>query len=84
MQVSGPAAGLTVIVFEIVQRFGFEMLGLVVLMAGGIQLLAGVFGLGQWFRAVSPAVIKGAASMESSVIMSSVPPSTPATRFTSA
>ncbi|MDA0284007.1 MAG: SulP family inorganic anion transporter, partial [Planctomycetota bacterium] len=30
-----------------------------VLMGGFIQLLAGVFGLGQWFRAVSPAVIKG-------------------------
>ncbi len=59
LQVSGPAAGLTVIVYEIVQRFGFEMLGIVVLMAGGIQLLAGVFGIGQWFRAVSPAVIKG-------------------------
>lgn len=59
LQVSGPAAGLTVIVFEIVQRFGFEMLGIVVLMAGAIQLLAGVFGLGQWFRAVPPAVIKG-------------------------
>lgn len=59
LQVSGPAAGLTVIVFEIVQRFGFEMLGIVVLMGGAIQLLAGIFGLGQWFRAVSPAVIKG-------------------------
>lgn len=59
LQVSGPAAGLTVIVFEIVQRFGFEMLGIVVLMGGTIQLLAGIFGLGQWFRAVSPAVIKG-------------------------
>jgi MFS superfamily sulfate permease-like transporter len=59
LQVSGPAAGLTVIVFEIVQRFGFEMLGLVVLMGGAIQLAAGIFKLGQWFRAVSPAVIKG-------------------------
>ncbi|MDA1162185.1 MAG: SulP family inorganic anion transporter [Planctomycetota bacterium] len=59
LQVSGPAAGLTVIVFDVVQRFGFEMLGIVVLMGGFIQLLAGVFGLGQWFRAVSPAVIKG-------------------------
>ena len=28
LQVSGPAAGLTVIVFEIVQRLGLEMLGL--------------------------------------------------------
>jgi MFS superfamily sulfate permease-like transporter len=59
LQVSGPAAGLTVIVYDIVQRFGLEMLGLAVLIAGGLQLLAGVFRLGQWFRAVSPAVIKG-------------------------
>lgn len=59
LQVSGPAAGLTVIVYEIVQDYGFEMLGLVVLMAGAIQLVAGIFKLGQWFRAVSPAVIKG-------------------------
>ncbi|MEX2114865.1 MAG: SulP family inorganic anion transporter [Pirellulales bacterium] len=59
LQVSGPAAGLTVIVFEVVQRFGIEMLGVVVLIAGVIQLAAGTFRLGQWFRAVSPAVIKG-------------------------
>lgn len=59
LQVSGPAAGLTVIVFEIVQEFGFEMLGIVVLMAGACQLAAGSFRLGQWFRAISPAVIKG-------------------------
>ncbi len=59
LQVSGPAAGLTVIVFEVVQRFGMEMLGIVVLIAGLFQLAAGTFRLGQWFRAVSPAVIKG-------------------------
>lgn len=59
LQVSGPAAGLTVIVFEIVQRFGLESLGLIVLIAGLIQMLAGYLKLGQWFRAVSPAVIKG-------------------------
>ena len=28
LQVSGPAAGLTVIVYEVVQNFGIEMLGL--------------------------------------------------------
>ncbi len=59
LQVSGPAAGLTVIVFEIVQRHGPTHLGLVVLTAGGLQMIAGVFRLGQWFRAVSPAVILG-------------------------
>ncbi|MGD9723360.1 MAG: SulP family inorganic anion transporter [Pirellulales bacterium] len=59
LQVSGPAAGLTVIVFEVVQRHGFESLGIIVLIAGAIQLAAGALRLGQWFRAVSPAVIKG-------------------------
>lgn len=59
LQVSGPAAGLTVIVFEIVQRHGPSHLSLVVLTAGALQVIAGTLRLGQWFRAVSPAVIRG-------------------------
>ncbi len=59
LQVSGPAAGLTVIVYDIIQQQGLEMLGLVVLLAGIMQMIAGVMRLGQWFRAVSPAVIQG-------------------------
>lgn len=59
LQVSGPAAGLTVVVFEAVQTHGLEMLGLVVLLAGIIQLIAGLLRFGQWFRAVSPAVVHG-------------------------
>lgn len=59
LQVSGPAAGLTVIVYDIVQRYGLETLGVLVLMAGILQIVAGLLRLGQWFRAVSPAVIRG-------------------------
>ena len=59
LQVSGPAAGLAVIVYDMVQRFGLELLGIIVLIAGLLQLVAGVLQMGQWFRAVSPAVIKG-------------------------
>ncbi len=59
LQVSGPAAGLTVIVFDIVQRHGLEVMGLAVLVGGAIQLVAGVLRYGRWFRAVSPAVIHG-------------------------
>ncbi|WP_146451421.1 SulP family inorganic anion transporter [Bythopirellula polymerisocia] len=59
LQVSGPAAGLTVIVYEIIQTMGLEMLGLAVLLAGVIQIVAGLLRWGQWFRAVSPAVIQG-------------------------
>ena len=58
-QVSGPAAGLAVIVWELVREDGIEMLGPILFLAGLIQLLAGVFKLGQIFRAMSPAVIYG-------------------------
>jgi MFS superfamily sulfate permease-like transporter len=59
LQVSGPAAGLSVLVLQFVQANGVEMLGVVVLFAGILQFAAGTFKLGQWFRAVSPAVIHG-------------------------
>lgn len=59
LQVSGPAAGLTVLVLQLVQQHGVEMLGVIVLFAGLLQFAAGVFKMGQWFRAVSPAVIHG-------------------------
>lgn len=59
LQVSGPAAGLIVILLDIVQGHGVGMLGIIVFLAGIIQLAAGALRLGQWFRAVSPAVILG-------------------------
>jgi MFS superfamily sulfate permease-like transporter len=59
LQVSGPAAGLTVIVYDLVQRHGLEVLGIAVLIAGLLQLVAGLLRFGRWFRAVSPAVIHG-------------------------
>lgn len=59
LQVSGPAAGLTVIVFDLVQHHGLEVLGIAVLIGGALQLTAGLLGYGRWFRAVSPAVIHG-------------------------
>jgi MFS superfamily sulfate permease-like transporter len=59
LQVSGPAAGLSVIVFELTQQYGWEKVGVVIALAGAFQLAAGVFKLGQWFRAVSPAVVHG-------------------------
>ena len=59
LQVSGPAAGLVVLVFDLVQSHGLAMLGVIGLMAGALQLLAGTLRLGQWFRAISPSVIHG-------------------------
>lgn len=59
LQVSGPAAGLAVIVFELIRDAGISALGPVLMLAGLIQVLAGVLRLGQWFRAISPAVVHG-------------------------
>lgn len=59
LTVSGPAAGLVVIVADIVAEFGLAIYGVIVLGAGVLQILAGVFKLGVWFRAISPAVIHG-------------------------
>ncbi|NEB00770.1 SulP family inorganic anion transporter [Streptomyces sp. SID13726] len=59
LQVSGPAAGLTVLVYEAVHRYGVEVLGVLVLGAGLVQVGLGVFRLGRWFRAVSMAVVQG-------------------------
>lgn len=59
LQVSGPAAGLVVILIDVVQKYGPQKFAVIVLLAGLMQAAAGVFRLGQWFRAVSPAVVLG-------------------------
>ncbi|MFF4322909.1 SulP family inorganic anion transporter [Streptomyces sp. NPDC001568] len=59
LQVSGPAAGLTVLILEAVGRFGLAALGVIVLASGLLQLLMGAFKLGRWFRAISVSVVEG-------------------------
>jgi MFS superfamily sulfate permease-like transporter len=59
LQVSGPAAGLAVLVFEVVREHGMVMLGPILLLAGVLQILAGRLKLGCWFRVTAPAVVYG-------------------------
>ena len=59
LQVSGPAAGLTVLVFDAVHTYGLHTLGTIVAAAGVLQLLMGGLRLGRWFRAVSASVVQG-------------------------
>src|SRR6185503_17612771 len=65
LQVSGPAAGLIVLVIQFLDDAhkagyaganAFMLLGLAIFLAGVLQITAGALRLGQWFRAVSPAV----------------------------
>ncbi|MFI2763852.1 SulP family inorganic anion transporter [Streptomyces echinatus] len=59
LQVSGPAAGLTVLVFEAVKEFGLPVLGVIVLLAGLLQVAMGLLRLGRYFRAISVSVVEG-------------------------
>jgi MFS superfamily sulfate permease-like transporter len=59
LQVSGPAAGLTVLVYEAVQAYGLSALGVIVAAAGLVQLLLGALRCGRWFRAISVSVVEG-------------------------
>ncbi|HEU4634647.1 MAG TPA: SulP family inorganic anion transporter [Edaphobacter sp.] len=59
LQVSGPAAGLAVIVFELVREHGIAALGPLLMIAGAVQLVAGLLKTGRYFRAISPEVIHG-------------------------
>jgi MFS superfamily sulfate permease-like transporter len=59
LQISGPSAGLAVMVLDAVYSHGLEALGLIVLIMGLCQATSGLLKLGQVFRAVSPAVING-------------------------
>src|SRR6186713_2675036 len=59
LQVTGPAAGLVVISYDLIERFGMAQFGIILALAGLLQVLAGFLRTGLWFRAVSPAVIQG-------------------------
>jgi MFS superfamily sulfate permease-like transporter len=59
LQVSGPAAGLTVLVWDVVTTHGIAALGPVVAIAGLVQVAAGLLGFGRWFRAIAPPVVYG-------------------------
>jgi len=59
LQVSGPAAGLTVIVFGAVQNLGWQGMCVATAIAGLIQLALGFFRVGRVSLAIPPAVVHG-------------------------
>jgi carbonic anhydrase len=59
LQVSGPAAGLTVIVFDLIHRFGFAAVCGITVAAGLVQVLFGSLRVARLALAISPAVIHG-------------------------
>jgi MFS superfamily sulfate permease-like transporter len=58
LSVSGPAAGLTTLVFGIVSAHGLAALGPVVLLAGFIQVCGGIAHIGAYVRHMPAAVVE--------------------------
>lgn len=71
LQVTGPAAGLITLSWDISQKHGVEGLGAAIILGGVLQLAIGAAGMGQWFRAVSPAIIQGMLTGIGAVILGS-------------
>ncbi|MCO5169687.1 MAG: SulP family inorganic anion transporter [Planctomycetes bacterium] len=61
LQVSGPAAGLIVMVFDLVEKLGgdWRMVCAITALAGVTQLVFAVFGVARTALAISPAVVHG-------------------------
>ncbi|MEJ2865820.1 bifunctional SulP family inorganic anion transporter/carbonic anhydrase [Actinomycetospora flava] len=59
LQVSGPAAGLTVVVADLVGRFGWGVTCAITVAAGVLQILFGLTKTGRAALAISPAVVHG-------------------------
>lgn len=59
LSVSGPAAAMSVLIADIVQNYGVESIVLTALIAGLMQLISGVIGLGRFARYVPLPVISG-------------------------
>ena len=57
LQVSGPAAGLTVIVAGLIDQFGWQATCAITVAAGLLQILFGSFRIGRAALAVSPVVV---------------------------
>ncbi|SNT17253.1 SulP family inorganic anion transporter [Rhodococcoides kyotonense] len=57
LQVSGPAAGLTVVVAELVNQFGWAVTCLITVGAGAVQIVLGLSRIARHALAISPVVV---------------------------
>jgi len=59
LQVSGPAAGLTLLTYGVIQQFGWPLALTIFIAAGVLQLALGLLKIGRSCLIISPAVVKG-------------------------
>jgi MFS superfamily sulfate permease-like transporter len=59
LQVSGAANGAAITIAAFASEFGFKTTSLIIVLAGGIQIIAGLLRFGPICRAISPALVQG-------------------------
>jgi MFS superfamily sulfate permease-like transporter len=62
LSVTGPAAGLTAIVFQLVQQYGIAGLAIITVLCGLIQLIMGTVRAGKLFTLIPTPVLEGVLS----------------------
>jgi SulP family sulfate permease len=71
VQIGGPTGAFVVVVFGIIQKFGYDGLVMATLIGGVMLLLAAAAGLGSYIRFIPDAVIKGFTAGIAAIIMTS-------------
>lgn len=59
LSVTGPAAGMSALVFQLVQQHGLKGLAIITVFAGVLQMMFGLFKTGKLFSLIPKAVLEG-------------------------
>ncbi len=70
-QIGGPTGAFIVVVYGVVQRFGYEGLAVATMMAGAILVLAGLLRVGNWIKYIPEPVVTGFTAGIAVIIFSS-------------
>jgi sulfate permease, SulP family len=70
-QIGGPTGAFVVVVFNVIERFGYEGLVLATLMAGIMLIFAGLARLGTWIKYIPGPVVTGFTAGIAVIILSS-------------
>ena len=70
-QIGGPTGAFVVVVFDVIQRYGYDGLVLATMMAGAMLIVAGLARLGTWIKYIPEPVITGFTAGIAVIILSS-------------
>ena len=69
LTVTGPAAGMTALVFQLIQSYGIRGLAVITVMAGLMQIIFGIGRAGGLFRLIPQAVLEGVLTAIGAIIV---------------